>query len=185
MSVLKSKRELSEMQFFQTAVDIQNELIKFCMNENNIPKRYRFVFAMPIIEEGQKLVENIVNANTIYPHTNEEVIMRRNYQTEANANCEKILQKLQSLRQTLGADSAQLKIIVGKVLEEKGYITAWKKSDNQRYKEIRKEKEEQTLDGKAKKIKAAVLEVITTTITEERAKEITKRLIEKLLDFTK
>lgn len=57
MSVLKSRREQSEMQFFQTAVDIQNELIKFCMEEKNVPKKYRFVYAIPIIAEGQRLYE--------------------------------------------------------------------------------------------------------------------------------
>lgn len=46
MSVLKSRREQSEMQFFQTAVDVQNELIKFCMEEKNVPKKYRFVYAI-------------------------------------------------------------------------------------------------------------------------------------------
>lgn len=137
MSVLKSRREQSEMQFFQTAVDIQNELIKFCMEEKNVPKKYRFVYAIPIIAEGQALVDNVVNANTIFVKTNEEVIDRRHYQNEANANCEKILQKLQSLRTVLGIDSGQLKNIVGMVISEKGYITAWKKSDNQRYKEMK------------------------------------------------
>ena len=114
------------MQFFQTAVDIQNELIKFCMNENNIPKKYRFVYTMPIIAEGQALVNNVVSANTIFVKTNEEVIDRRHYQNEANANCEKILQQLQSLRTVRGADSEQLKIIVGMIISEKGYITAKK-----------------------------------------------------------
>lgn len=141
MSVLKSRREQSEMQFFQTAVDIQNELIKFCMEEKNVPKKYRFVYAIPIIAEGQALVDNVVNANTIFVKTNEEVIDRRHYQNEANANCEKILQKLQSLRTVLGIDSGQLKNIVGMVISEKGYITEWKKSDNQRYKEMKKKTE--------------------------------------------
>ena len=57
MSVLKSRRERSEMQFFQTAVDIQNELIQFCMEEKNVPKKYRFVYTIPIIAEGQRLYE--------------------------------------------------------------------------------------------------------------------------------
>ena len=69
MSVLKSRREQSEMQFFQPAVDVQNELIKFCMEEKNVPKKYRFVYAIPIIAEGQALVDNVVNANTIFEKT--------------------------------------------------------------------------------------------------------------------
>ena len=107
----------------------------------NVPKKYRFVYAIPIIAEGQALVDNVVNANTIFVKTNEEVIDRRHYQNEANANCEKILQKLQSLRTVLGIDSGQLKNIVGMVSSEKGYRTAWKKSDNQRYKEMKNKTE--------------------------------------------
>jgi len=185
MSVLKSRREQSEMQFFQTAVDIQNELIKFCMNENNIPKKYRFVYTMPIIAEGQALVNNVVSANTIFVKTNEEVIDRRHYQNEANANCEKILQQLQSLRTVRGADSEQLKIIVGMIVSEKGYITAWKKSDNQRYKEMKKQIESETLEGKAKKLKKVALETITETIDEEWVKNFMKRLIQKAERFIK
>lgn len=65
----------------------------------------------------------------------------KNRRQELHANCEKILQKLQSLRTVLGIDSGQLKNIVGMVISEKGYITAWKKSDNQRYKEMKKKTE--------------------------------------------
>ena len=171
------------MQFFQTAVDIQNELIKFCMNENNIPKKYRFVYTMPIIAEGQSLVNNVVNANTIFVKTNEEVIDRRHYQNEANANCEKILQQLQSLRTVRGANSEQLKIIVGMVIAEKGYITAWKKSDNQRYKEMKKQNESGTLEGRVKKLKEAALQVIVETIDEDWVKAFMKRLIQKAGQF--
>lgn len=126
------------MQFFQTAVDIQDELIKFCMEEKNIPKKYRFVYAMPIIEHGQQLVNDVVDANTIYVKTNEDAIERRRFQQAASGECEKILQKLQSLRRVFGADSEKLKQIVGMIIAEKGYITAWRKSDNQRYKEMKK-----------------------------------------------
>lgn len=173
------------MQFFQTAVDIQNELIRFCMNENNVPKKYRFVYTMPIIAEGQALVNNVVNANTIYVKTNEEVIDRRHYQNEATANCEKILQQLQSLRTVRGADSEQLKIIVGMVISEKGYITAWKKSDNQRYKEMKKQIESETLEGRARKLKEAALAMIVSTIDEEWVKNFTKKLIQKAEGFIK
>ncbi|MBU3875694.1 hypothetical protein HGO97_007710 [Faecalicatena sp. AGMB00832] len=138
MSVLKSRREQSEMQFFQTAVDIQDKLIEFCMKEEVIPKKYRFVYAMPIIATAQQLVDNVVDANTIYVKSNEDAIDRRRYQQRASGDCEKLLQKLQSLRRVRGIDSAQLKEIVGMIISEKGYITAWRKSDNQRYKEMKK-----------------------------------------------
>lgn len=179
MSVLKSRRELSEMQFFQTGVDIQNKLIEFCMNEKNIPKKYRFVYAMPIIEQGEKLVENIVSANTIYPTTNEEVMKRREYQTEALANCEKILQKLQSLRRTLGVDSGILKEIVGMIVNERGYIVAWRKSDNQRYKEIAKKKE-QSAEARIKKLKQIIAATILSKVTEDDMQRITERAIERI-----
>lgn len=60
------------------------------------------------------------------------------YRKGVSGDCEKLLQKLQSLRRVRGIDSAQLKEIVGMIISEKGYITAWRKSDNQRYKEMKK-----------------------------------------------
>ena len=179
MSVLKSRRELSEMQFFQTAVDIQDKLIEFCMNEKNVPKKYRFVYAMPIIEKAEELVDNIVAANTIYPKTNEEVIDRRRYQTQALADCEKILQKLQSLRRRLGADSGLLKEIVAMIQNERGYIISWRKSDNQRYKDIAKAKSENTIEGKLQRLKNAAAEAIVQRFTEDDVKAIVNKWIDK------
>ena len=105
------------MQFFQTAVDIQDELIEFCMNENNIPKKYRFVHTMLIIEHGQQLVNDVVDANTIYVKTNEDAIDRRRYQQKASGECEKILQKLQNLRRV--RERRKLKELKAKMNEGK------------------------------------------------------------------
>lgn len=127
------------MQFFQTAVDIQDKLIEFCMKEEIIPKKYRFIYAIPIIQTAQELVDNIVDANTIYVKSNEDAIERRKYQQRASGDCEKLLQKLQSLRRVRKISGNKMEEITGMIISEKGYITAWRKSDNKRYREMRKE----------------------------------------------
>lgn len=168
------------MQFFQTAVDIQDKLIEFCMNEKNIPKKYRFVYSLPIIEKAEEMVDNIVAANTIYPKTNEEVIERRRYQTQALADCEKILQKIQSLRRRLGADSGLLKEIVAMIQNERGYIISWRKSDNQRYKDIIKAKNENKIEGKMQSLKKAAAETILQRFTEDEVKTFVNKWIDKI-----
>ncbi len=127
------------MQFFQTAVDIQDKLIEFCMKEEIIPKKYRFIYAIPIIQTAQELVDNIVDANTIYVKSNEDAIERRRYQQRASGDCEKLLQKLQSLRRVRKISGNKMEEVAGMIISEKGYITAWRKSDNKRYREMRKE----------------------------------------------
>lgn len=47
-AVFSRKRNISDLQFYATAKDIRKYLTRFVMNEKHIPKKYRYVFSIPM-----------------------------------------------------------------------------------------------------------------------------------------
>lgn len=78
--VLKRKRNLSSMEFYAVSCKTRLVLTRYVMNEKNVPKRYRFVITMPIIESLNRLIHNIINANNIFPMNAEQLAQRKEYQ---------------------------------------------------------------------------------------------------------
>lgn len=134
MSVLKNKRSQSQLEFYHTATVLRSELTRFVMNEKNIPKRYRPVFTFPMVEKLIQLFDCITAANTIYPQTDHEAEMRRDYQTKAIITVNQILQLLQYLLTTLPIDADKLQPITELLLKEEALLKGWRKSDNSKYK---------------------------------------------------
>lgn len=135
MSVLKNNRTKSELEFYHTATVIRNELTKFVMNEKNIPKRWRPIFTFPMVEKVIALIDNIVAANSIYPVDKHEVMMRRDYQTQAIIIVEQILQLLQFLLSTLEINPDKLQPVVELLIKESSLLRGWRKSDNAKFKD--------------------------------------------------
>lgn len=136
MSVLKNKRNQSQLEFYHTATIIRAELTRFVMNENNVPKRWRPVFTFPMVDKLIQLFDCITAANTIYPQNEHEVEMRRNYQTEAIITVEQIIQLIQYMISTLPIDIDKLQSTTELLLKESALLKGWRKSDNTKYKNI-------------------------------------------------
>lgn len=135
MSVLKNKRNQSQLEFYHTATVIRTELTKFVMNDKNIPKRWRPVFTFPMVEKLIALIDDITAANTIFPMNIHEAEMRRDYQTKAIITVEQILQLLQYLLSTLQIDPDKLQPVVELLLKESNLLRGWRKADNAKFKE--------------------------------------------------
>ena len=128
-SVLARKRSLSELEFYRNGCEIRTYLTRFVMNEKNVPKRYKFVFAMPIIALLLELFNNITMANSIYPINEHEVQLRRDCQTKAIANCEQVLQLLQYLIETLPVDANKLCAATEMIKKEIALLKNWRKAN--------------------------------------------------------
>ena len=98
------------------------------MNEKNVPKRYRFVFAMPTVNLLLDLFNNMTMANTIYAMNEHEAQMRRDYQTRAIGNCEQVIQVLQYLVDTLPIDVDKIKTPIDLLMREIVLLKAWRQS---------------------------------------------------------
>lgn len=134
-NVLARRRSISELEFYKNACELRAVLTRFVMNEKNVPKRYKFVFAMPMINLLLDLFNNITMANTIYALNEHEAQLRRDYQTKAIANCEQIVQLLQYITDTLTTDINKLKIPVDLLKKEMALLRAWRKSSKIQNKE--------------------------------------------------
>ena len=95
-TVLARYRDLSNYEYFTTAVRIRKEITAL-VTSSALPKSYLFVFAVPMAETARSIVHNLVTANAFYPNTEHNVCQRRHYMTLAVADCEQIMQDLQCL----------------------------------------------------------------------------------------
>ena len=78
-------------------MEIRAEITKK-VTTKQLPKSYRFVFAVPMAETARSLVMNLVKADAFYPNTARNVEERKRFMTLAIADCNQLLQDLQCLK---------------------------------------------------------------------------------------
>lgn len=76
MSVLKSRRKESSVQFLDTAREIEVYTIKQC---SRFPKWYMFLLTKDLVELSKSIYNNTKSANSIYPTNKEEFLIRMEY----------------------------------------------------------------------------------------------------------
>ena len=91
MSVLKSKRKESAMQFIETARKLEAHALSVCIKA---PKRYSLFLTNRIMELASTVHEEVRNANNIYPNNKHEAQMRRDHLTNANNALQNLSPKL-------------------------------------------------------------------------------------------
>ena len=89
-------RNLSSFEFFNTAVAIRNDVTRL-VTSRDVPKSYRFIFAVPMAETARSVVFNLVKADAFYPNTARNVDERKRYMTLALADLNQLYQDMQSL----------------------------------------------------------------------------------------
>lgn len=100
-NVYKRFRGETETQFIINALELQSELTKYCTKEKFIPKKYRLLIGVPIINKVDELVDNITFANSIYPTNTTEAEQRKEYQVKAIANCFQLQNYIVKLEKTV------------------------------------------------------------------------------------
>lgn len=190
MSVLKNKRDLSDMEFYKNAIRMNQELTAWMMRNfgtrrnprsvNQVIKNineddqktiddiftkygqspnHEFVSEFPkwyvdrkrkrLLDLCDELIENITNANSIYPteeFLHEEYAMRREFQTMAICNCKDIEQVLQGIRVDFRIDINKLDKFLDMSKREVDLLKGWRQSDNKTRKNV-----EQKIESKKKK----------------------------------
>lgn len=96
MSVLKSKRGESVVQFLDTARELEIYTIKQCAK---FPKRYMFLITKDIVALASATYNDVKAANSIYPTNAAEVQMRRNYIIRANCNLQCLISQIDIARE--------------------------------------------------------------------------------------
>nr|DAV95711.1 MAG TPA: Avd-like-generating retroelement protein [Caudoviricetes sp.] len=94
--VYMRNRNLSSFEYFNTAVAIRNDVTRL-VTSRDVPKSYRFIFAVPMAETARSVVFNLVKADAFYPNTSRNVDERKRYMTLALADLNQLYQDMQSL----------------------------------------------------------------------------------------
>ena len=96
MSVLKSKRGESAMQFLETARELEVYTIRQCAR---FPKRFMFLITKDIVALSKAVYNNVKAANSVYPTNAAEVQVRRNYLIAANCELQCLISQLDIARE--------------------------------------------------------------------------------------
>lgn len=140
MSVYKSKRGESAMQFVETARQLEAHTFACCMKT---PKRYSFLLTTRIMELAMEVHERVRAANNIWPTNQHEAQLRRDELLRANIALQNLNPKLQLLYEAARQNPEGCKWI-GKAMEQWGamiaeeakLLAAVRKKDRQRYKDL-------------------------------------------------
>lgn len=124
-NVLRRNRATSEVEFIHNAARIRKEVTSMVMNEKVFPKRYRFVYSIPMIDLCRELIRN---ANTYYDcvgeDNDESFLYNRKKVALMNMYdcCEDILAEMQDARERLHIKMSVRKRVVGLIVDEEELI---------------------------------------------------------------
>ena len=133
MSVIKSKRNESEMEFVHTARQLQIHTIQKCVG---FPKRYTFYVSQPIANCATRIHEYVKCANSIYPTNQHEVQMRRDYMLRANAELNSLISQIEVANELFGIEAEKMKFWMDIVEQEIRLVKGAMKKDRERYKDL-------------------------------------------------
>lgn len=92
MSVIKSKRRTSGVQFLDTARELDLYTMKTCIKF--IPKRYTFYLAQPTALIASNIHSCVKRGNSIFPATARDYEMRREQFIMAEAELQNLISKI-------------------------------------------------------------------------------------------
>ena len=140
MSVYKSKRGKSSVQFVETARKLEEHTLEQCLK---VPKRYTFLLTQQIMGLASTVYEEVVAANSIYPTNQHEAQLRRDHLTAANAALQALDRQLGLLAGVLWKNPENFKgfdhafTVWGDLInEEAKLISGIKRADRARYKDL-------------------------------------------------
>lgn len=94
----KRNRSASEPDFYTNAISIRVEVTKIACSESVVPKKYRLILGVPMVQTAKDLVDDVVRADSFYPNTAHGVLWRKHYLTLAIADCHRLEQDVQTIR---------------------------------------------------------------------------------------
>lgn len=126
-NVFRRNRKPTGLEYYDTMVQITEKVTRFAMNEKSVPKKYRYVYAIPLIGILHRLRTAITNANTTFPVNERMLEKRREYQMEAICANEDIIQAIQAMVDVLPLDLDKLNEIGDLLTKESALLRAWRK----------------------------------------------------------
>ena len=133
VSVLKSKRDVSAVQYVETARELLIFTLQKCLK---FPKRYTFFITTEIVRLAQDVFNCVKSANSIFVTNAHELQLRRDYLTKANCALQCLISHLDIAKSVIGSNdikSESWKRWMDFIELEAKLIAAVKKSDKERH----------------------------------------------------
>lgn len=133
MSVIKSKRAESEMEFIYNARELEIFTLRKC---GSFPKSFLFLKTESIAKLAVSIHSHVKQANSIYPLNQEEVQKRRNHLIDANAELNDLVGALEVAHELFGINMSVMKSWNELIEKEIRLVKAVMKKDRERYKDL-------------------------------------------------
>ena len=133
MSVIRSARSVSEVQFLHTARELQIYTVQKCVG---FPKRYTFYVSQPLAAVATRIYEDVKRGNSIYPANQHEVQLRRDYFLQALAELQNLISQVEVAYELFRFDTNIMEHWMELVDTEMKLVKALLKSDKSRYKDL-------------------------------------------------
>jgi hypothetical protein len=112
-------------EYWDNAIEIEIALTRFLMNEKNVPKGYRYIYTVPILNTLHRMQDWIVTATTIYPAgKNAEKLLedKKNAFLKAICACEAVIQGIQRMTFVLSIDLNKLDDLGNRLMKESALL---------------------------------------------------------------
>lgn len=135
MSVIKSKRGKSSVQFMQTGLDLVNHTISIV---RKFPKSVTFYISVPTANAAKEMYANLKKGNSIIPQTKHELERRLDYFQDAYASLQVLSSEIDMAVEHQIDEIAEGNILRWLELldKEERLIRAQIKGDKERYKNL-------------------------------------------------
>ena len=133
MSVIKSNRAESEMEFIYNARELELFTLRKC---SSFPKSFLFLKTESIAKLAVSIHSHVKQANSIYPLNQEEVQKRRNHLIDANAELNDWIGALEVAQELFGINMSVMKSWSQLIEKEIRLVKAVMKKDRERYKDL-------------------------------------------------
>lgn len=133
MSVPRSKRGESEMQFLHSARELAVYTIKKCVG---LPKRYTFFLLLPMANCAVRVLMLLKKANSIFPTNSHEAQLRRDNLIEADGELYTLISLLEIAQEIFGLQPNVMSHWSGLIESEIRLVKALMKKDRERYKNL-------------------------------------------------
>lgn len=133
MSVPKSQRGESEMEFIYTARQLELYTIRKCVS---FPKRYTFYISQPLANDAKRIHDDVKMANSIFPLNAHDAQVRRDYLTRAHAELYAMISQLEIAQELIGIDGRVMSFWASLIAREIRLIKAVMKRDQERFSKL-------------------------------------------------
>ena len=136
MSVPECDRDTSEIQFLNTARELELYTIRKVVN---FPKRYTFYVSQPLAALATQIHTDVKIGNSIFPTNAHEAQMRLDYFIKAKAEINALVSEIEVAKELFEIDDNSMKYWMSLVDKELALLKGLIKAERKKYKKMFKE----------------------------------------------